>query len=241
MSYTGPKYPAALPRLAAASPDAFVIYAVRDPLERALSHYRLLRQYFAREEAETFGEALRTNPVYLGASDYEFWLQSIYSLFPPERVLITPFVVTTSGEELIEVACGQLGLEPVLPEAEDVEDYKNEVVQFRSGILLSARRALMRSGAYPWLRHQIGGRRMRRLRSLATKEAPRLQLEHALSTCDAAQVQQIRVLCRRSSQAVTEALLAQDRRLSLSWGDSWELSTESALAAAEFVPGSEDE
>lgn len=236
MSYTTPTYPDALTLLAQASPDAFVIYAVRDPLQRALSHYRLLRQYFAREEAETFGQALRSNPVYLGAGDYERWLDRLYSLFPAERVLVTPFEVTTTGQELVEVVFRQLGLPVVVPGPEDVEDYRNEVVEFRSPVFLNARRALMRSGAYPWVRRRIGARRMRNLRSMATREPAELTLEQALATCDADQLEQVRALCESGDRAVSDALAAQDTRLSLDWADAWRLTTGPQLAAAMSDP-----
>jgi hypothetical protein len=240
MSYTNPTYPEALSRLAAASPHAFLIYAVRDPLHRALSHYRLVRQYFAREDAETFGEALATNPVYLGAGDYRRWLDEIYSLFPPERVLVTPFDVTTRGNELIEVVCGQLGLPPVLPDREDVEDHRNEVVEFRSQLFLKARRTMIRSGAYPWVRRHLGARRMRRIRALATREPSGLTMAEALATCSPAQLQQLRQLNRDAAEAVREALAAQDRRLDLTWASSWRLTSEdqldTALAASHARP-----
>src|SRR5687767_7425172 len=62
-SYTSPLYPHALERLAAASPEAYVIYAVRQPTERALSHYLLRRTYFHIDDAPTFGDALRTTSL----------------------------------------------------------------------------------------------------------------------------------------------------------------------------------
>lgn len=235
MSYTVPTYPEALGRLAAASPDAYVIYAVRDPLQRALSHYRLLRQYFAREEAETFGAALRTNPVYLGTGDYSRWLRAIYELFPRERVLVTPFAVTTGGHELTDVVFRELGLPPAVANPEEAEDYRNEVVEFRHGAFLRARRAMMRSGAYPWVRRRIGGHRMRQIRSFVTREAPRLALDEALATCDDEQIRQIRDLCAASAEAVTAALTAQDQRLSLSWATLWENSAAASQSSVESL------
>ncbi len=221
MSYTVPTYPDALERLAAAAPDAYVIYAVREPLRRALSHYRLLRQYFAREEAATFGAALRANPVYLGTGDYARWLEALHALFPPERVLVTPFDVTTQGDALTGLLHDQLGLAPISSHYERAQDHRNQVVEFRHDSFLQARRLLMRSGAYPWLRRRIGSHRMRQIRARVTREAPALTLDEALSSCDAAQVEQIRELQASSSAAVTRALTEQDRRLSLSWADAW--------------------
>lgn len=233
MSYTVPTYPDALGRLAEASPDAYVIYAVRDPLQRALSHYRLLKQYFAREDAATFGAALRNNPVYLGTGDYGRWLEAIYGLFPADRVLVSPFGVTTRGAELTDVVFGQLGLPPVAAAPELVEDYKNEVVEFRHGVFLAARRAMMRSGAYPWLRRRVGGRRMRRIRSLVTREAHRISLEEALDSCDSEQLQEIEERRTAASRAVMEALAQQDRRLSLSWAAAWQRTVDAAADTVE--------
>ena len=83
-SLTVPQFPLALGRLQESSADAFIVYVVRDPVERAVSHYLYLRHYFHAEDAATFGAGLATNPIYEGtsASSCAHRLARITDLFP---------------------------------------------------------------------------------------------------------------------------------------------------------------
>lgn len=222
MSFTVPQHPESLGLLAAASPDAFVIYAVRDPLVRAVSHYRLLRHYKAREEAATFGEAIRTNPVYLGASDYERWLSEIFERFPRDRVLVAPFELVTGGDEVTTVVFEQLGLPSHHADDVRVGAYRNEVVEFRSGAVRSLRRLASWTGTYPVIRRRLGPDRMRRLRARATRTPEPLPVPVALGSCTSEQRAEIQALVSRSCSAVTAALRAQDDRLGLGWASAWQ-------------------
>ncbi len=67
MSYTFTHFPEAIPRLAADAGDAVVVYAIRHPITRLVSHFQLHRDYFTNEPAETLGEALTFSDVYSGA------------------------------------------------------------------------------------------------------------------------------------------------------------------------------
>jgi hypothetical protein len=221
MSYTVPQYPHALDRLADAAPHAYVIYAVRDPLLRAVSHYRLLRHYFNAEEQQDFGSAIRNNPVYLGASDYSRWLPELYAHWPRERVLVAPFSITTRGNELPDFIFDQLGLDPVAIDAETAERHQNEVVTFRNGAVLHLRRLVKRSGAYPFVRRTLGPDRMRRIRARVTRQADTLTPEDALASCTAEQVSEIEALVERSKAAASEVLAEQDARLGLDWNALW--------------------
>jgi hypothetical protein len=222
MSYTSPRYPEALGRLADMSPDAFAVYAVRDPLHRAVSHYRLLSQYFTYERQDTFGDAIRANPVYLGASDYDRWLTDLHAAFSADRVLVAPFAVTTRGDELTTVLYGLLGLDPLPSHSREVHRHQNEVVEFRHDAVLRARRLLKRSGAYPWLRRRLGQHGMRRLRTVLTRRADPLPTDVALDSCDDQQKADIHRLVKASNRAVSTALRAQDARLGLDWARAWE-------------------
>ena len=75
VSYTYPQFPDAIDRLVSASPAALVIYVVRDPIQRAVSHYQFYRHYFEREPAASFGEALARDSFYADVSDYRRWLR----------------------------------------------------------------------------------------------------------------------------------------------------------------------
>ncbi|MBA2415663.1 MAG: sulfotransferase [Geodermatophilaceae bacterium] len=222
VSYTYPQYPQALSRLAATAPDATVVYVVRDPVPRAVSHYLYYRYYFKRETAIDFGEALQRNDLYAGASDYHRWLVDLRATFPRERVLIVPFrAVTAPGAEVAGRVCAALGLPPSPEPDSDAAAHQNQVVTFRHPALRLASRKLRRSRLYPLVRERLGASRLRRVRSLVTKDTSLPTTAEALSSCTPDQVEQLRELERRGHAAVSEALREQDLRLGLSWAEHW--------------------
>lgn len=222
MSYTFPHFPTALGEVAKAAPDAFVVYVVRDPIARALSHYQLHRVYFKNEPARSFGAAIRTNPLYLGTSDYARWLQSLAQHFPSSQVLIVPFsAVTKEGADVGNLICRSVSIEELPEDISSAEAHRNEVVEFRHGGIKQARRWVKKSGAYPWVRRAVGTERLRALRAGLTRKVPQPTLEQALRTCDAELVEQMQTLYASARLAVTEALTEQDGRLTLGWALSW--------------------
>lgn len=226
MSYTFPHFPEAIPRLAAVAPKALVIYCVRDPLVRTLSHYQLHRDYFGIEAAQTFGEGLASNPVYIGTSEYDHWLSLLYEHFPADQVLVVPFdIVTEQALDVATVVCETVGLPPPPAElAPRADAHRNEVVQFRHGAIKWTRRLVKRSGAYPWVRRTVGTDRLRRMRSRMTRKVTAEGMEEALGTCGPAQRSQLSAMHRASQAAVAGSLRAQDARLGLDWATVWERS-----------------
>src|SRR6476646_2698241 len=49
VSYTYPQHPAALERVRAANPDVLVVYTMREPLAKLVSHYQLFRYYYGQQ------------------------------------------------------------------------------------------------------------------------------------------------------------------------------------------------
>lgn len=221
MAYTAPQNPQALGALASAAPDARIIYAVREPLARAISHYRLLRYYFEKERHPNFGDAIREDPVYLGVSDYRAWLELLQSLFGASRVLVVPFPVITSGSEATDEVFKFLGIEPVQIDADSADVHRNQVVAFRHPAAKIARKALRRVGAYPWLRRSLGPRNMRLLRGIVTRTPPSFTDAEALASCTPEQRREIERLVERSCSAVADVLEAQDARRGLAWRQAW--------------------
>ncbi|WP_324275690.1 sulfotransferase family protein [Blastococcus brunescens] len=112
-SYTSPLYPHALERLATVSSEAYVIYSVRRPSERALSHYLLRRHYFHIDDEPTFGGALRATSLYVDQGDYSHWLPRLSDWFGPERLLVVPFeLITARPRHVTEEVCLRLGIDP---------------------------------------------------------------------------------------------------------------------------------
>ena len=223
-SYTYPQFADALDRLAEASPDAFVVYSVRDPIPRAVSHFLYYRYYFRMEKADDFGEALRANSYYADVGDYSFWLSKLLDTFSDSRILVVPFeLVTGSGPEVVAEICRGIGIAP--PESavaeERVKAHQNNVVEFRSEGIRLAVKKFRRNRVYLRLRSTIGPHRIRRVRSLFTRSAVLPSVEEALATCDEAQLRELRELEDRSRAAVEKYLIEQDDRIGLDWARHW--------------------
>jgi len=217
-SYTSPRYPQALARLVAAAPEALVIYAVRQPTQRALSHYLLRHHFFQNERAASFGAALRESDFYIQTSDYTRWIPELRQTCAEERLLVVPFeLITDVPDQVTAEICRQLGLEPPPDTQAHARRHRNHVVQYRNRAARTAGRQLRRSPAYPWLRHLLGAGRTRKFRGLITREAELPSSEQAMASVDSTQLERLHALDRQAGAAVREYLLRQDQRLDLSW------------------------
>ena len=223
VSYTYPDFPEALGRLAAASPGALVVYVVRDPIERAVSHYRLNHHYFGHETSDDFGAALASRPFYLEVGDYERWLAALSEHFGPERRLVVPFsAVTAHAEDVADVVFRALRLPP-LTEVDDeaVAAHQNNVVAFRSEAARRVTRVLRHSRAYPHVRRVLGPDRMKRVRALVTREPEMASVDEALASCSEAQRADLAAVAERAYAAVLRELTRQDGALGLDWAAQW--------------------
>jgi hypothetical protein len=84
-------FPGIPQRIHAACPDVHLIYLVRDPVDRVVSHYQ--HELHRGREKRPFLEALETKDKYLATSRYAWQLDHYLEVFPPQQLL----VVTTSG------------------------------------------------------------------------------------------------------------------------------------------------
>ena len=223
VSYTYPQYPDALQSLAKASPHALVVYLVRDPVPRAISHFLFYRYYFSyREPAADFGTALRASSYYSDVSDYQRWRRALSAAFPDDRLLVVPFqAVTQSSHQVAAVICARLGISapPELPR--EVSAHRNDTVEFRHDSLRRISRALRQSRLYPRVRSTIGAQRMRRIRSVLTR-TPDLPDEQAvLASCDSEQRAQLDDLRDRARRAAADWLVEQDAREQYGWSQLW--------------------
>ncbi len=223
VSYTFPHFPEALDRLAAHAPNALIIYVVRDPIPRAVSHYLYYRYYFKQETAPDFGTAIATNEVYAGSSDYRRWLGALNQRFSSEQLLVVPFSAVAAGD-VTDYVCARMQLPPP-SQVPGAEAHKNNVVTFKHELFRVASRKLRRSRFYPVVRERLGANRLRKLRSLVTREAPLPSVAQALSSCTPEQLDDLRELERSSQAAVTQYLAEQDKRLGLSWLRYWQSGT----------------
>jgi hypothetical protein len=83
-------YPWTASRIAEHLPEARLIYIVRDPLERIVSHWMHLRSRQNRE-TEPFNAAVRGRPEYIDNSRYFKQISVYRALYPAERILILFF------------------------------------------------------------------------------------------------------------------------------------------------------
>lgn len=90
MTYTYPPFSETPSRIAALLPDVQLIYMLRNPVERTYSHY-LYYRYNSAVESEDFEEAIRANPIYLGASCYDQWVQRYLDSFPSKNLFVAIF------------------------------------------------------------------------------------------------------------------------------------------------------
>lgn len=221
-SYTYPQFPEAIKRLVDASPDVFVVYAVRDPLERALSHYSYYRYYFRKEAAKDFGEALRRTSFYTDVSDYSLWLPRLREALSEDRLLVVPFpVITASGQDVLATICRALDIPPVGVSEQRVEAHRNNVVEFRTEGVRRAVKLVRRNPVYLRVRSAVGPHRVRRVRSLLTREAKLPTFAEAMSSCDEGQIKELQRLRVRATESVREHLESQDLHRGLNWAQHW--------------------
>ncbi|MGH3346431.1 MAG: sulfotransferase family protein [Nocardioides sp.] len=223
MSYTFAHFPEAIPRLAADARPV-VVYAIRHPIARLVSHFQLHRDYFTNEPAATLGEALTFSDVYSGASDYGRWWQALTEHLPAERLLLVPFPVLKADARLVAgLVCEAAGLDPdLIGEPEDATAHRNAVVAYRHPLVRVARRSVRRAGLYPWLRRTAGSERIRKVRSLLTRPVPAEQLDDALSTCSSEQLERLQLLYDDARLAMHSAVAEQDRWRGLQWAQAWD-------------------
>lgn len=69
-------------------PQTKIICVLRQPVERAYSHYVWYKRNFKFEKANTFEEALEKQPLYIEKSLYYKYLKTYFELFGKENILI---------------------------------------------------------------------------------------------------------------------------------------------------------
>ena len=71
-------------RMAALSPEARIVYLVRDPVDRTISHYRFA--VARKSERRACIDALKSEPFYCAVGDYARQIGTYFDQFPPERI-----------------------------------------------------------------------------------------------------------------------------------------------------------
>jgi hypothetical protein len=85
-TYVAPWFPGVAERMAAVVPEARLLFCVRDPIERAVSHYLMKRAGGERRDLDT---ALASpSSMYVALGRYWSLLQPFLARFPPERLMV---------------------------------------------------------------------------------------------------------------------------------------------------------
>jgi hypothetical protein len=95
-------------------PDVKLIYLVRHPVERMVSHY-WMRVRKGRESEMSIDKALHAKSHYLDISRYALQIEQYLEHFPPERILIvTSEDLLVEREATLERVFAFLGVDPTL-------------------------------------------------------------------------------------------------------------------------------
>lgn len=103
-----PTYPQTVARMHAAVPDARLIYMMRHPIDRLVSHY--LHEQLERRMMIPIDEAVRQFPELVSYGCYSMQLEPFLKCYGPERLLLCFFEgFVKHGQEELERACRFLG------------------------------------------------------------------------------------------------------------------------------------
>jgi hypothetical protein len=97
---------------------ARLVYVMRDPLARMVSHYwHNVRSLHLEAERRPFAQAVREDPAYLAYSDYAMQLEPYLALFGRENLLAVPFeALAADPPQVVAGLCRWLGLENGVPQ-----------------------------------------------------------------------------------------------------------------------------
>jgi len=108
-----PVYRGVPERIAEYSPDARFIYLVRDPVERAISHY--WHHVGKLEEHRTMLQAVRDDVRYVAFSDYRMQLEPYFDTFGRDRVRVLSFEeMVRKPHDVLAGVFSWLGVDPGL-------------------------------------------------------------------------------------------------------------------------------
>lgn len=81
-----PEFPGVPARIASILPDIRLIYVLRQPIERMVSHYH--HRVARRRERDPMEDALTNNPIYVNASRYAMQIERYLEWFDREQLLL---------------------------------------------------------------------------------------------------------------------------------------------------------
>lgn len=108
-------------RIAAACPDARIIYTVREPVTRAIGHY--WQRFKEFQEPLPIEAAMRQNPLYRDTSDYALQLRAYLEHFDRARIhIVVAEDLRADRRAVLAGVLEWLGLEPYAYDEADLTD-----------------------------------------------------------------------------------------------------------------------
>ncbi len=105
-----PTYPEALPRLKMALPNARIIYIIRNPINRAISHY--IHEWTMGVIQEDIAEAFEAHPELISYGCYARQIAPYIEAFGAENIFLTNLeTMSTSPQDTLERVCQFLGVD----------------------------------------------------------------------------------------------------------------------------------
>jgi len=140
-----PHYPNVPERIARAIPACQLIYVVRNPVDRIVSHYR--HRVAVGAERDPLERAVRENPIYLDYSRYALQIDRYLNVFPQEQLLVVESErLRVDRAATMQRIYGFLGVRTdVLPQSLDNEFYRTEGRRTYPPVVWTIRRAVRRS------------------------------------------------------------------------------------------------
>jgi Sulfotransferase domain len=137
-----PKFAGVPERIAAHIPNARLIYIVRDPIARILSHYRT--RFAEGTEEMPLEEAVFSNSIYLDYSKYAMQIEQYLKYVSREQMLvITAEALRNDRQQTVQAVYDFLGVDATLAPSElDREFYQTKDRAVRSPIPLWLRKGL---------------------------------------------------------------------------------------------------
>lgn len=109
-------------RLAAACPDARILYTVREPVTRAVGHY--WQRFKEFQEPLPLNAAVRENPLYRDTSDYALQLRAYLAHFDRSQIhVIIAEDLRARRREVLAECIDWLGLEPFAYQEAQLADH----------------------------------------------------------------------------------------------------------------------
>lgn len=162
-------------RIAEASPDARIIYVVRHPVTRSISHY--WQRFREMHEARPIDEAVVEGSVFVDTSNYAEQMKAYLEYFDRSRIkVILSEDLLNNRKAVLDDIFSWLGLETL--EMDSTLEGKRHTTKENTRIpRLSVIPALRDSTAWQTVRKALPMSVVRRIRALAVKEVPRAEVD----------------------------------------------------------------